>query len=158
MSLDAWLANGWLKRHTVSATETQDLLDAATRDLADARKDLSPGWRFNIAYNAALRFCTAALQAVGYRASRDQKHYRTIAALPLLLGTEASELAGFLDTCRTKRHDLTYESLTAVTDDEADELIESVVELETRVRTWLRSSDRVAPVESANDGGRDVKC
>ena len=107
MSLDAWLANGWLKRHTVSATETQDLLDAATRDLADARKDLSPGWRFNIAYNAA------------------------------------RELAGFLDTCRTKRHDLTYESLTAVTDDEADELIESVVELETRVRTWLRSSDRL---------------
>jgi hypothetical protein len=37
----------------------------------------------------------------------DQKHYRTIAALPLLLGPEAVELSGFLDSCRTKRLRLT---------------------------------------------------
>jgi len=76
MSLETWLANGWLVRHTASDQETQDLLDAAARDLTDANKDLSPSWRFNIAYNAALRFCTAVLRVAGYRASRDQKHYR----------------------------------------------------------------------------------
>ena len=139
MSLETWLANGWITRHVASPRDLRDLLDAAGAHLADTRKDLSPAWRFAIAYNAALRLCTAALQAAGYRATREQKHYRTIAALPLVLGSEARELGEFLDGCRSKRHDVTYESLTAITDSEAAELIKAVVELDERVRTWLRS-------------------
>jgi hypothetical protein len=138
MSLETWFANGWLLRHTASGEETSDLLDAAVRDLADARKDLSPSWRFAIAYNAALRFCTAVLQTAGYRARRDQRHYRTIAALPLVLGADAREIARFLDSCRTRRHEVTYEALSAVTESEAAELMEAVGELETLVRAWLR--------------------
>jgi len=139
MSLETWLANGWLVRHTASGQETSDLIDAAVRDLADARKDVSPSWRFAIAYNAALRLCTAVLQTAGYRASRDQKHYRTIAALPLALGVEAQEIARFLDSCRIKRHEVTYEALSGVTEAEAAELVEAVGELETLVRDWLCS-------------------
>lgn len=141
MSLETWLANGWLARHTASAQEIRDLLDAAARDMADAKQDISPPWRFAIAYNAALRLCTAALQAAGYRATREQKHYRTIAALPLLLGPDAREPAQFLDSCRTKRHEVTYESLSAVTESEVAELIETVGELDTKVRAWLESRD-----------------
>ncbi len=144
MSLDTWLANGWLMPHTASATEIRDTLAAAAADLADARKDISPAWRFAIAYNAALRLAGAALEASGYRATRDQKHYRTLAALPLILGPEVQELADFLDRCRTRRHDVTYESLTAVTDEEAQELIEAVAELTRLVRTWLRKRMRGA--------------
>lgn len=140
MSLQNWLANRWLTRHTVSEQETDDLLEAAARDLMDAKKDLSPSWQFAIAYNAALRLCSAALQVAGYRATREQKHYRTIAALPLVLGSDAQELSDFLDSCRTKRHDVTYESLSAVTESEAAELIEAVEELDIKVRSWLRSS------------------
>ena len=139
MSLKDWADNGWLVRHQASAQETNDLLEAARRDLADARKDISAGWRFAIAYNAALRLCSAALQAAGYRATRDQKHYRTIAALPLILGSEVRELADFLDQCRAKRHDVTYEALSAVSDREAADLVKAVAELEHEVRTWLRS-------------------
>jgi uncharacterized protein (UPF0332 family) len=139
MTLENWLANGWLVRHTASTQETSDLLDAAARDLADAKKDLSPSWSFAIAYNAALRLCTAVLQASGYRASREQKHYRTITALPFMLGVEAQEMARFLDSCRTKRHEVTYEALSAVTESEAAELVEAVAELETMVKAWLRA-------------------
>ena len=139
MKLDDWVANGWLARHQASPRETDDLIEAARRDLADARKDLSPAWRFAIAYNAALRLATAALQAAGYRASREQKHYRTIAALPLVLGADAQELSDFLDQCRAKRHDVTYEALSAVSAGEARELIEAVADLEQRVRAWLPS-------------------
>lgn len=96
MSLADWLANGWLVRHEASARETNDLLDAARADLSDARKDISASGRFAIAYNAALRLCAAVLQTSGYRATRDQKHYRTIASLPLILGADARELADFL--------------------------------------------------------------
>ncbi len=139
MSLPTWLANGWLTPHAASPAEIRDTLDAAARDLADARKGISPGWRFAIAYNAALRLATAALEVSGYRATREQKHYRTFAALPLILGPESRELSDFLDRCRTRRHDVTYESLSAATDDEADELIDAVVELGKAVRKWLRT-------------------
>ena len=115
MSLEAWLANRWLSPHAPDPREIKELLDAA-----------------------APRLSTAALQAAGYRASRDQKHYRTIAALPFILGPAAQELTEFLDRCRTKRHDVTYESLSSISNPEADELIEAVVELDQRLRNWLR--------------------
>jgi|RifCSP16_2_1023846.scaffolds.fasta_scaffold69639_2 hypothetical protein len=140
MSLEQWTANGWLSRQAPSPTEVKELLAAATDDLANAQKDLSPGWRFAIAYNAALRLCTVALAAAGYRAHRDQKHYRTIAALPLLLGPGAAELSNFLDRCRAKRHDVTYESVDSVSHSEAAELIAAVRELEGLVRAWLREN------------------
>lgn len=78
------------------------------------------------------------LHTAGYRAARDQKHYRTIAAFSLLLGNDVQNLADFLGSCRSKRHEVTYEALSGVTDAEADELIEAVTELDTRVRAWLR--------------------
>ena len=139
MSLERWVEHRWLLRHEATASEIAVLLAAATDDLNDAGQDISPAWRFAIAYNAALRLCTAALAAAGLRAARDQKHYRTIAALPLLLGDEAIELAEFLDTCRLKRHDVTYEALSVVSPSEVDELIEAVVELDGRVRRWLEA-------------------
>lgn len=138
MSLETWASNGWLVAHAASPREIDDLISAAEADLLDARKDLSPAWRFAIAYNAALRLCTAVLQAAGYRASREQKHYRTIAALALVIGPDARDLSDFLDRCRTKRHDVTYESLSAVTASEAAELIEAVEELRDVVGRWLR--------------------
>lgn len=139
MSLDDWVSHGWLTRHEATAAEIRDALTAAAADVADAKKDISPGWRFAIAYNAALRLATAVLAAAGYRATRDQKHYRTIAALPQVLGGEAGDLCDFLDRCRTKRHDVTYESLSAVSDGEADELTRAAEELEALVRRWIRS-------------------
>ena len=139
MTLEAWASHGWLLRHEASLQEISDMLEAARRDRADAEQDISSSWRFAIAYNAALRLCTAALHAAGYRAARDQKHYRSIAALPLVLGSEATEVSDFLDRCRAKRHDVTYESLSAVSESEADALIEAVDELDGRVRKWLRS-------------------
>lgn len=137
MSLADWAENGWLKSHTTSPQEIGDQLVAAGRDLADAGKDLSASWRFAIAYNAGLRLCSVALFASGYRAAREQKHYRTIAALPLVIGDDADEISAFLDRCRVKRHDVTYEAADPVSAAEADELIVVVYELDRLLREWL---------------------
>ncbi|MBI4513537.1 MAG: hypothetical protein HY702_05445 [Gemmatimonadetes bacterium] len=142
MSLEQWLQSGWLTRHQAFPREVAALLAAAADDLANAEKDISPAWRFAIAYNAALRLCSVALSAAGYRAAREQKHYRTIAALPLVLGPEARELAEFLDRCRTKRHEVTYDSVRAVSQGEADELMKAVRELQSRVGAWLRAKHK----------------
>lgn len=92
MTLKQWQANGWLKPHTTSYQEIDNLLDIVRRDLADARRsDLSDDWRFGIAYNAALKLCTILLYAEGYRPAHNLAHYRTLQALPLILGNDRKD-------------------------------------------------------------------
>jgi uncharacterized protein (UPF0332 family) len=138
VSLADWASHGWLKPHEASASEIGAILDAAARDLDDARKDISPPWRFAIAYNAALRLGSAALLAAGYRSAREQKHYRTFAALPLILGPSVEEATDFFDRCRVRRHEITYEALDNVSASEADAIIAATERLERLVRDWLR--------------------
>ena len=137
-SLKNWAESGWLKSHQTTPDEIAALLAAVEDDLANARKDLSPAWQFNIAYSGALGACTVLLAAAGYRAQRENKHYRTIAALPLILGPDARELAAFLDQCRKMRHDVTYEGIRSMSAAEARELIEAVEDLRNRVLKWLQ--------------------
>jgi len=74
------------------------------RDLKDSQaKDVSDDWRFAIAYNAALHAATAALAAAGYRASRENHHYRVIQSLELTLGKDAKFIRAF-DAFRKKRN------------------------------------------------------
>ena len=56
MSLQEWLANGWLRPHKTDLQELRGLLAIVDRDIADAHiSGLSVDWRFGIAYNAALK-------------------------------------------------------------------------------------------------------
>ena len=61
-------------------------------------RELSPDWQFGIAYNAALKLCTILLYASGFRPEKNLAHYRTLAALPLILGNERKNDADYLDT------------------------------------------------------------
>lgn len=92
MSLGNWYKNGWLRPHDTNDQQIQDLLNIADRDLADARTArLSSDWQFGIAYNAALKLCTILLYAEGYRPERLLAHYRTLQALPLILGNDRKD-------------------------------------------------------------------
>ncbi len=137
MSLETWLANGWLRKHETSKQEIRDLLRIVDRDLDDAGRDLSSDWQFGIAYNAALKLCTVVLRASGYRAERSMQHYRTIQAMPLVLGDDRKGDADYLDTCRVKRNQAEYDRVGVVSDREAEELIAFVQELKIRVCDWL---------------------
>ena len=140
MTLKQWASNGWLKPHSTSAEETGNLLGIARRDMQDARGDgISDDWRFGIAYNAALKLCTILLYAEGYRPDKCLAHYRTLQALPLILGDKRKNDAEYLDACRTKRNTVEYDYVGGVTGSETDELIAFVQELETEVLAWLKS-------------------
>lgn len=94
MSLPDWQKNGWLTAHKSGANEVRDLLGVLDRDLKDsAVDDISTDARLGMAYNAALKAGTIALAAAGYRASRDQPHYRVIQSLSLTIGASAAEIA-----------------------------------------------------------------
>ena len=138
MTLKQWASNGWLKDHRTSAEEIGNLLAIVERDLKDAAEGIiSADWRFGIAYNAALKLCTILLYAEGYKAERTLQHYRTIQALPFILGSERKKDSNYLDACRAKRNVVEYDYVGGVTENNTDELIEFVKELKDEVETWL---------------------
>lgn len=140
MSLKQWAANQWLKPHQTSPQEIAGLLAIVERDLEDATGSISPDWRFGIAYNAALKLCTILLHASGYRPEKTLQHYRTIAALPLILGNDRKADADYLDTCRSKRNTAEYDMAGVATREDATELVEFTKQLRADVLDWLKKN------------------
>lgn len=139
MTLQNWANNGWLRAHKPSPQEIRDLLQIVERDLRDCQATVvSVDWQFGIAYNAALKLCTILLHAEGYRAEKNLQHYRTIQALPLILGPEKKRDADFLDSCRSKRNVVEYDRIGAVSTAELGDLVGLVKELREEVLQWLR--------------------
>ncbi len=91
----------------------------------------------NIAYNAALQAANAALAAAGYRASRDQHHYRIIQSLRETVGTPSHEIATF-DAFRKKRNITGYERVGLVSDADAEEMRALALKIRGDVLDWLR--------------------
>jgi len=140
MTLSKWVEYGWLRQHKTTRQEIADLLGIVDRDLSDAQTGrISTDWQFGIAYNAALKLCTILLYAEGYRAGQGLQHYRTMQALPLILGSSRESDAAYLDTCRVKRNTVEYDRIGATSDSEALELIEFVRDLRAEVVMWLQA-------------------
>jgi uncharacterized protein (UPF0332 family) len=139
MSLAQWSSNGWLRAHRSSRGQIAELFAIVDRDLADARTErLSPDWQFGIAYNAALKLCTILLHAEGYRPEKTLAHYRTLQALPLIMGEKRTEDADYLEACRAKRNTAEYDTAGRISPEEARELIAFAEELNAAVGAWLR--------------------
>lgn len=103
MSLADLAKNGWLRPHKPSKEEIRNLFEIVERDMKDASaKGISDDWKFGIAYNAALKLCTVLLHSSGYRPEKNLAHYRTLQALPEILGDNHRANADYLDTCRKK--------------------------------------------------------
>lgn len=139
MSLQDWLANGWLAEHRTNSREIADMLTAVERDLRECSiAELSAVWKLNIAYTAALRAADAALAAAGYRASREQHHYRAIQSLAFTIHAEDSLLRQF-DQYRMKRNLALYDHLPTLSEHEASGMIEIARTIRDRVVAWLKN-------------------
>ena len=138
MSLRGWQKNSWLVDHESSPEEIAALLAIVERDLASAKvAGLADDWRLSIGYNAALQAATAALAASGFRAAREQHHYRTIQSLALTIGWRADKVERF-DRFRKKRNMIGYETAGVASGQEAREMHELAVGLRDDVLAWLR--------------------
>ncbi len=141
MSLQDWFRFGWIRPHQTNPEQIAELLAIVERDMTDAASgQLSPDWQFGIAYNAALKLCTILLYAEGFRPERTLAHYRTIQALPLILGDNRKNDADYLDTCRAKRNTVEYDLAGQTTREEAEELLDFCRDLRTDVLAWLRNN------------------
>lgn len=114
MRLQQWASNGWLRPHQTTKQQIADLLAIVERDLEDSTRNLSADWQFGIAYNAVLKLCTILLYASGYRPEKNLAHYRTLQALPLILGPTRNSDADYLDACRAKRNTAEYDTAGTV--------------------------------------------
>jgi len=132
-----WRNNGWLEEEPTSSQEIRNLLSIVDRDLKDATGSVSPDWQFGIAYNAALKLCTILLRAEGYRPGRYLQHFRTLMALPLILGDSRKQDAEYLETCRKIRNQVEYDFAGGATEQHASELLSFASELRRTVLSWL---------------------
>lgn len=137
MSLSDWHKAGWLRPHQTSKRQIADLFAIVDRDLEDSARGLSPDWQFGIAYNAVLKLCTVLVYAEGWRPEKNLAHYRTLQALPLILGESRRDDADYLDACRSKRNTAEYDAPGQVTAAEAKELATFARELRAEVIAWL---------------------
>ena len=138
MSLQQWEKNGWIRPHQTSAQEIAGLLSIVDRDLLDAQGRISADWQFGIAYNAALKLCTILLHASGFRAEKMLQHFRTLAALPLILTGERKSDAAYLEACRVKRNTVEYDLAGAATENDASELLAFAQQLRKDTLDWLK--------------------
>jgi len=139
MSLKQWAANGWLKSHKTSREEIRNLLSIADRDITDASEKISPDGSLSHSYNAVLNLARILLAAEGYRSERNLQHYRTIQAIPLILGEDYRKDVDYLDAVRMKRNVAEYEIAGAATDHDAQEIRDFAREFQKVVINWLRS-------------------
>lgn len=138
MSLPDWQKNGWLTAHKSSASEVRNLLGVLDRDLKDsAVNDISTDARLGMAYNSVLKAGTIALAAAGYRASREQHHYRVIQSLSLTIGATAAEIAT-MDAFRKKRNVSDYDRAGTTSEAEVAELRTLAADLRERVLAWVK--------------------
>jgi hypothetical protein len=137
MSLQLWAKNGWLRSYATSRQQIAGLVAIADRDLEDAAQGISDDWKFGIAYNAVLKLCTVLLYCEGFRPEKNLAHYRTLQALPLVLGAGRQGDADYLDRCRLKRNITEYDSVGQISPEEAAELLKFAHELRAEVIGWL---------------------
>jgi electron transfer flavoprotein alpha subunit len=141
MTLDNLLKIGRLHEHEPSAAEILRLLDAARRNLADARVEaISAEARFDVAYKAIMQSALVALHANGFRPTTAEGGHHAVVqqALPKTIGL-ASERVVVLDALRKQRNlaDYTGARLGAHL---VNSCIEAAEALLADVTSWLEQN------------------
>jgi hypothetical protein len=140
MTLQDWLSNGWLKRHTTSQQEINELLAKVERDIAEASKEeITLDWRLAIAYNACLGCATIALRASGYRMPGGAgQHYRTIQSLRFTIDPD-SDIIISLEAISKKRAIVSYDAAGTITESEVEEALSLAKDLRDALVKWIKS-------------------
>ena len=139
MTLANLLKINRLQAFAPSAEGVQRLLDAAMRNLGDARVEgLSTDNRFDAAYKALMQCAMIGLWANGYRTSTNQPgHHQTVLqALPLTLGLPEDSVIVF-DALRKQRNVNDYEG-DPVSEAAVVECIRQAENLLNHTRKWLQ--------------------
>ncbi len=138
MSWKSLQSQGKVDPHVTSKAELDELRAVVERNLDDASiQELSDDNRFGIAYQAALLSAKMAIACAGYRVKGQGAHQTTFVALKLAMGSSISATADYLDRCRRKRNEMTYDSEGVVSSADAEELFKKAKEFGGTVEAWI---------------------
>ncbi len=135
------LADARVEPHVTTTQELRDLRSAVGRNLRDvAVTGLSADNKFGLAYEAGLLLAKMTIACAGYRVKGQGAHQTTFAALKLALGPSIAPTASYLDRCRRKRNEISYDAAGLVSDSEAGELISEVKRFQAIVQAWIEKN------------------
>lgn len=141
MSLENLLKTKQLQPHNPTREAVQRLLQAAARNIADARiEEVSFDTRFDAAYKAIMQCAMVALWANRYRPSTSQPghHQTAIQTLPKTIGLEKSTVI-VLDALRKQRNVSDYEG-DPISDQAVIECIKQAEQLYKIVNSWIATN------------------
>jgi hypothetical protein len=141
MSIEDLLKTNQLQPHDPTREAVQRLLQAAARNIADARVDvISFDTRFDAAYKAIMQCAMVALWANRYRTSTSQpgNHQTAIQTLPETIGLEQSTVI-VLDALLKQRNVSDYEG-DPISDQAVIECIKQAEQLYRVVYTWIATN------------------
>lgn len=141
MTLENLLAIRQLQAHTADPEAIRKLLEAARRNLADARVDsISADNRFDAAYKCVMQCAMLGLWARGYRTSTSQPghHQTAIQCLGHTMGVDRDDII-VLDALRRKRNLSDYEG-DPVSDATLAEALSQATKLLAHAEAWLRAN------------------
>lgn len=120
MTWQKLVATNRAQPHQTSRQEIDGLRTVVDRDVKDAAVvGVSHDRRFATAYNAALQLATMVIACAGYRVSAKRGHHEnTFVGLELAMGSPATKLAQYFNTCRKKRNAVDYNLANVVTETE----------------------------------------
>jgi hypothetical protein len=109
--------------------------------LKDAQiQTVSAQGRYEFAYNAARLMATAVVRASGYRViAKHGHHYYTFQALQASDPVFAT-IAAYFDRARDNRNNFSYDSPTAISETDAEDLVNAVVQFVNDVEAWVTSN------------------
>ena len=141
MNLKDLLNQGRLRQHKTSKKEIENLLELVRRDIKDAKVEgLSSDRRFACAYNAVLQLATILLYCKGYKPEGTGHHFIVFQAMKIIMGNNYYTLADYFDSCRSKRNITDYDYAGAISDLEAEELIEEAEKFLEITINWLKKN------------------
>ena len=141
MTLENLLAIRQLQAHRADPVALRKLLDAARRNLADARiEQISADNRFDAAYKCVMQCAMIGLWAHGYRTSTSQPghHQTALQALPKTLDVTPDTVI-VLDALRKQRNLNDYEG-DPITEAAVRECQARAESLLAHTRQWLRDN------------------
>ena len=141
MTLENLLAIRQLQAHTTDPAAIRKLLEAARRNLADARVDsISTDNRFDAAYKCVMQCAMLGLWARGYRTSTSQPghHQTAIQCLGHTMGVQRDDII-VLDALRRKRNLSDYEG-DPVSEAILAEALSQATKLLAHTEAWLRAN------------------
>lgn len=141
MSLENLLKTKQLQPHNPTREAVQRLLQAAARNIVDARiEEVSVDTRFDAAYKAIMQCAMVALWANRYRTSTSQPghHQTAIQTLPKTIGLEQGTVI-VLDALRKQRNVSDYEGDPS-SDQAVIECIKQAEQLYQIVNSWIATN------------------